>query len=435
MLFPFTENVFNLTLDPYDYSSFTLIPLHLTQEKNIFRNKHQIFIPSNDLVPYFFIIRNLITYKKHLLLCGNAGSCKTTIMLELMEPFIQENGIEHEGFYYPLYTNCNPKSLQNFIEKSSNKKSKNTYGSKPGKIHVFFLDDVNLADYENKNNGICSELLRQILEKAGMYDRTKIYWKNIEDTCFISAYSQSSRSKLNERFFTNLQRIQLNFPNFNYNKKLFEAFLNEFFLVNSFAEGVKNLNNGLVSASLELYRRVNEHLKAVPRKFFYHFSLKEIIQVFIGLLGSKHNPLAQNNRETIIRLWSHEVFRVYLDRLSDESDKKWLKDTVGSLISQFFQYSMDFNEDTFFFSEILKTDQFFGQNVVYVEEIKDLSKVQLIIEEKMLLNSKEWNNNFIISKEIIGYLLKIYRILKAQFTRNHILNLGMIGSGINIILI
>lgn len=52
------------------------------------------------------------------------------------------------------------------------------------------------------------------------------------------------------------------------------------------------------------------------------------------------------------RLWTHEVFRVYYDRLVDDSDRKWLVESLSKCMSLEFDSNfdevfkhLDFNQD------------------------------------------------------------------------------------------
>jgi dynein heavy chain len=54
----------------------------------------------------------------------------------------------------------------------------------------------------------------------------------------------------------------------------------------------------------------------------------------------------------VIRLWCHEVYRVFYDRLVDESDRSWFFDTTTALTSKHFNVKfgeimshLDFNKD------------------------------------------------------------------------------------------
>ena len=46
--------------------------------------------------------------------------------------------------------------------------------------------------------------------------------------------------------------------------------------------------------------------------------------------------------DSLKRLWTHEVMRVYYDRLVDDADRKWLVEALDKCLSQ--EFKTDFNE-------------------------------------------------------------------------------------------
>jgi len=373
----------------------------------------------------------LISHKKPILLSGPPSSLKTTAILHFFESFSPDNeefNLNIESFIYPLFRTCSPKLLQNFIEKSCDKKNKSLYGSKPGKINVFFLDDLNLSSYEYENSGRSLELLRQILEYSGLYDPSKFFWKSIEDTAFLTTYTETSRinkNPQNSRLFNNFQQIHFNPPSLNLMKRLFETYVNDLFLSGGFHDDVKSLSNGIISASMEFFRRIRENFKPVPRKFAYEFSIRELVLMFKGLSLAKSNVFLLNNKEGFLKLWLHENYRVFYDRLNNDNDALWFKENLKSLTNQFLQFSIEINTKTCFFSDILKIEDPNPQFLY--EEIKDFSKIQRFLEGLLVETSKI--DSFILSSEVIGYLLRLIRIPKLATLQKNVLNLGIIGFG------
>lgn len=53
-------------------------------------------------------------------------------------------------------------------------------------------------------------------------------------------------------------------------------------------------------------------LLPTPQKFYYLFSMRDILRVFenIALVPAKKLPTP----EKLMRLWAHETYRVYYDR-------------------------------------------------------------------------------------------------------------------------
>lgn len=61
------------------------------------------------------------------------------------------------------------------------------YGAPPNKKVVFFIDDVNMPAREKYGAQPPIELLRQLQDFRGMYDRKQLFWRDIEDVTLCAA--------------------------------------------------------------------------------------------------------------------------------------------------------------------------------------------------------------------------------------------------------
>lgn len=82
-----------------------------------------------------------------------------------------------------------------------------------------------------------------------------------------------------------------------------------------------------------------ENLLPTPAKSHYTFNLRDFSRVIQGCLLLKKESL--ENKCTTIRLFVHEVFRVYYDRLVDDKDRAWLYQLMSSILKDHFKESFD----------------------------------------------------------------------------------------------
>jgi dynein heavy chain len=62
-----------------------------------------------------------------------------------------------------------------------------------------------------------------------------------------------------------------------------------------------------------IYDQIKVNLLPTPKKSHYTFNLRDISKVFQGLCNASLKFC--NNKQTIVKLWYHEIFRVFGDRL------------------------------------------------------------------------------------------------------------------------
>ena len=82
---------------------------------------------------------------------------------------------------------------------------------------------------------------------------------------------------------------------------------------------------------MEVYKNAVLQFLPTPSKSHYTFNLRDFARVIHGVLLVPSSRL--NEHEKLIRLWIHESYRVFCDRLVNEGDRYviWSKSAEYSL--------------------------------------------------------------------------------------------------------
>ena len=77
-----------------------------------------------------------------------------------------------------------------------------TLGAPVGKRMIIFLDDLNMPKLDTYGSQPPIELLRQYQDFGGMYDREKLFWKELQDMtiCAACAPPGGGRNPVTPRF-------------------------------------------------------------------------------------------------------------------------------------------------------------------------------------------------------------------------------------------
>ena len=70
---------------------------------------------------------------------------------------------------------------------------------------------------------------------------------------------------------------------------------------------------------MHVYLQTVESFLPTPTKSHYVFNLRDFARVIRGILLVP--PTRMSETDKLIRLWVHEVYRVFYDRLIDDSDR------------------------------------------------------------------------------------------------------------------
>lgn len=82
-----------------------------------------------------------------------------------------------------------------------------------------------------------------------------------------------------------------------------------------------------------------KNLLPTPAKSHYTFNLRDFSRVIQGCLLLKKQSL--ENKHTLVRLFVHEVFRVFYDRLVDDKDRAWLFELMHTIVKDSFDESFE----------------------------------------------------------------------------------------------
>lgn len=100
--------------------------------------------------------------------------------------------------------------------------------------------------------------------------------------------------------------------------KIFGAIM-DWHLAKNFEDNIKRLGKPLVGATMEVYQNAITSFLPIPAKSHYTFNLRDFSRVIRGVLLTPSSQM--HDPDKFIRLWIHECYRVFQDRLVDEKDK------------------------------------------------------------------------------------------------------------------
>lgn len=200
---------------------------------------------------------------------------------------------------------------QEILESKLEKKKRTRYGAPGNKRLAIFIDDVNMPKPEVYGAQPPIELLRQLLDSGGLYDREKLFWKDIENVilCTICAPPGGGRNPLTPRFTRHFSMMFIPTTSENAMKSIFTKILNGF--LGEFPPNIANLSSEIVEASVEIYLRVSEDLLPTPNKSHYVFNLRDLSKTIQGVLQADFVTIPDSIHLYRCTIFIKNAYRLY----------------------------------------------------------------------------------------------------------------------------
>ncbi len=270
----------------------------------------ELLVPTADTVRFSFLLDKLISVERSTFLTGASGVGKSVVISKLLVAMKQHADVAPVTMIFSAQTDA--ERTQTTIESKLEKKRKTLLSAPVGKKMVILIDDVNMPALDEYGSQPPIELLRQFQDFRGFFDRKKLFWKEVENTMLLlsAAPPGGGRNHLSPRFVrhshvlcmppTSAQAMQL----------IFSSILNGFLL--KFKQEIQLQAASAISSTIEIYNDISAELLPTPARPHYLFNLRDVSKVFQGILMVK--SLHCSNKESFMRLWIHEISRVFYDR-------------------------------------------------------------------------------------------------------------------------
>eukprot|EP00792_Barthelona_sp_PAP020_P009043 TRINITY_DN3265_c0_g6_i1.p1 TRINITY_DN3265_c0_g6~~TRINITY_DN3265_c0_g6_i1.p1 ORF type:complete len:3839 (+),score=1299.73 TRINITY_DN3265_c0_g6_i1:669-11519(+) len=399
------------------------------------------FVETPDTFKYSFFTRGLLKIEKPILIVGDAGTGKTAFINYHLKQLDEEAYIS-QNINFNYYTDAH--QLQNLMEAKIERKAGRNFAPKGHFNLVTFIDDLNMPLLDTYNTQSPVTLLRQHIDHGHWYDRSKLELMNVSKAQYIASMNPGTGS-----YNVNL-RLQRHFAVLGFYAPSTESV--EFLTETILKAHMYNVHPGLVSIvdylskSLVAFHNVIEKsFLPTAIKFHYKFNFREIFRVFEGLLNiNKNHMKSETIGHDLVKLFYHELSRVYGDRLVDEDDQKKFTQCVEKNLEEFFpkkicdelaivideQHPILSEKDPTWYSHFTgdSVDSLNYQDLVKNDPENYLNKVKNSLNE-YLEGYKDLypKMNLIFFNDAISHILRISRVL--QTPGGHLLLVGIGGSG------
>lgn len=291
---------------------------------------------------------------------------------------------------------------------------------------IFHVDDLNMPAVDRFGTVEAHQVIRQFMDYRHWYDRSKLTLKDIHNCQFVACMNPTAGS------FTIDPRLQRHFCSFAVGTPcedsmytIYHTILSQHLSLESNRFSIQHLkiSSPLVTMGLALHSRISLAFLPTAIKFHYAFNLRDLNNIYQGILYSNKDTCPEP--EDLCRLYVHEAYRVYGDKMVCDSDA----DNFKKIFRETFKKTIEDMDDHKVFKEPLIychfADGLGDPKYMTVKEWSVMSSV--LAEAQQGYNEIVGHMNLVMFEDAMGHVCRINRILEGP--RGNALLIGVGGSG------
>ncbi|KAI1896623.1 hypothetical protein AGOR_G00096680 [Albula goreensis] len=379
-------------------------------------------VHTTETIRIRYFMDRLVERKRPVMLVGNAGTGKSVLVgdkLGSLDP--EKYMIKNVPFNY--YTTS--AMLQGILEKPLEKKAGRNYGPPGSKKLIYFIDDMNMPEVDAYGTVQPHTLIRQHMDYNHWYDRNKLLLKEIHSVQYVSCMNPTAGSfTINPRLQRHFCVFALSFPGLDALSTIYSSILSQHLRGEGFGTMLQKSCPQLIQLALGLHQRVSSSFLPTAIKFHYIFNLRDLSNIFQGILFSTSDCL--KSPQDLVKIYLHESNRVYRDKMVEEKDFQAFDKMQSDTVKKFYEDIDETLEET----AIMNMYCHFGCGIgepkyMPVPSWETLNKTLL----EALDNYNEVNAamNLVLFEDAMSHICRINRILESP--RGNALLVGVGGSG------
>ncbi|XP_041076181.1 dynein heavy chain 17, axonemal-like [Polyodon spathula] len=378
-------------------------------------------VHTSETIRIRYFMDMLMEKKRPVMLVGNAGTGKSVLMGEKLRSLNTDNYVV-QSVPFNFYTTS--AMLQAILEKPLEKKAGRNYGPPGNKSLIYFIDDMNMPEVDKYGTVAPHTLIRQHMDHGHWYDRSKLTLKDIHNCQYVACMNPTSGSftidpRLQRHFFV----FAVSFPGQDALHAIYSTILSQHLTMNSFAIALQKFCTVLVAGALSFHQKITSYFLPTAVKFHYVFNLRDLSNIFQGLLFSSAECVKTNI--DMIRLWLHETDRVYGDKLINDKDKELFAKIQVDICRKTFE---DMDENAVFAKPNVYSHFACGTGEPKYFPLSSWKALNKLLTEALdSYNEVNAAMNLVLFEDAMSHICRINRILESP--RGNALLVGVGGSG------
>uniref|UniRef100_A0A8C2C762 AAA+ ATPase domain-containing protein n=1 Tax=Cyprinus carpio TaxID=7962 RepID=A0A8C2C762_CYPCA len=379
-------------------------------------------VHTTETIRVRYFMDRLLERRRPVMLVGNAGTGKSVLVgdkLGSLDP--EKYAVKNVPFNY--YTTS--AMLQAVLEKPLEKKAGRNYGPPGNKRLIYFIDDMNMPEVDAYGTVQPHTMIRQHMDYSHWYDRSKLQLKEIHNVQYVSCMNPTAGSfTINPRLQRHFSVFALSFPGVDALNTIYCSILSQHLRGEGFPAVLQKSCSQLVQLALAFHQRITATFLPTAIKFHYIFNLRDLSNIFQGILFCTSECL--KTPQDLVKIYLHESNRVYRDKMVEDKDFDIFDKLQSETVKKFYEDMEETLEETRAMNMYCHFATGIGEpKYMAVQSWGSLNKT--LLEALDSYNEVNAAINLVLFEDAMSHICRINRILESP--RGNALLVGVGGSG------
>eukprot|EP00804_Cyclotella_cryptica_P026574 CCRYP_014010-RA/>CCRYP_014010-RA protein AED:0.03 eAED:0.03 QI:237/1/1/1/0.92/0.78/14/3696/3180 len=378
-----------------------------------------VVVTTTDTVRHSDILGAWLESRSPLILCGPPGSGKTMTLTSVLQS-VQSVVLASLNFSSRTTPELIMKTFAQYCAYVRRGKDVVLEPVESLGAHswlVVFCDEINLPE-ESYGTQRVIMFMRQLVEQGGFWreDNTWVKTNRIQFVGACNPPTDAGRVEMSSRFLRHASLLLVDFPSRDSLKQIYRTFNGG--IMKLFPQ-LKGETDTVTEAMIELFTACQKRFTPeMQPQYFY--SPRELSRWVRGIYEAVVNIDHGLTRDELVRIWAHEAFRLFSDRLVEDEEIEWCSNKIDDVARKMFP-AIDHDEvlaKPLFYSTWLSKDT----RRVTREELKTFLAARLKV-----FYEEELDVPLVIFDQVLDHVLRIDRVLRQPM--GHCLLVGDSGAG------
>lgn len=339
----FYDHFFNL--DSSQWNAFSL-ELALTEAQIDFgarassqKRAQNFYVPSRDSLRYQYVLECLITNQVSTVVVGPACSGRSALLKNTLFGVVFDFTKQLVTDHVTMSSHCDATRFKENIERLLEWRPSKLTGERKLRPHlesklICYVEDLHLGWTDQHGDQPAVEAIRDYLTDKAWLSSRKRRWREIEDVTIFACMAANApeTARVSRRVLHRFNLVTLDEPDTETVHARLKTYAEQ--VAVAWPSSIQLYASSISGALVDLCRRVFEHLKPTPMKAHYAFCWRDAGKVLMGMQMIEPNSLKR--QVDVMKLFYHECFRNFGDRLLMAHDRRWFTQALEEVCRKHF---------------------------------------------------------------------------------------------------